>query len=202
VYGPEDKPLLPSETAVFDKIKSLLARLRDPIIRALWTFLYVFVGALAVEFTPLGDTLDVSVAQAALIAAGLAAVKTILTLRFGDPLAIKANLSDYAVRLFHTAWQSLLALFLAGNLSLDRASLTAAAVAVILNAIRVTVLPPLPTNQPVPIDGNQDGPAPEPEPDTSFLDEILGEDEEDVPPSDDPADQYPVDDQPTPGSQD
>jgi hypothetical protein len=140
---------------MFQRLGDLLARFRDPAIRALWTFLYVFVGTLAVSLSSLGDTLDLSVGKAALVAALLAGVKTVVALRFGDPLAIKTNLSDFAVRLIHTAWQGLVAVFIAGGLHFDKATIVATLIAVILNAIKATALPALP--QPDPTDpGTQD----------------------------------------------
>jgi hypothetical protein len=143
---------------MFARLSDLLARLRDPAIRAGWTFLYVFVGAFTVALSPLGDTIDLSVGKAALIAGVLAAIKTVVAMQFGDPLAAKTNLSDFAVRLLHTAWQSLAAVFIATGFTFDRATIWAAVVAVIINAIKSTVLPPLPATPPSPeIPGNQDG---------------------------------------------
>lgn len=118
-------------------------QVKDWLTRAGWTALYVFVAAFVGSLSLSGnDITSLEVLKAAVIAAALAAAKTLLVNQFGDPAKVRSQLVDIGIRSANTFWQTAVGLLVAAG-NWEPGTLKIAFIAAATNTLARVVVPPV-----------------------------------------------------------
>lgn len=120
-----------------DKVKDTV---KDWAKRAGWTSLYIFIATFLASAQAAGDITSLEVLKSAAIAAVLVVIKSVVVGRFGDPDAVRNQLSEIGLRAFHTFWQSFVAFAVVSGLDVE--SLKLAAIASAVNTLKGITFPP------------------------------------------------------------